>query len=81
MPDSVAAAAFAIAVAAGGACKHVKTTPLLTVSEGTEAMKKAATCGYQPALAHASKYAGHPGTEADTRDTNIRPERPPRPKP
>jgi uncharacterized protein with GYD domain len=48
MPDSVSAAAFSVAVAAGGACKTVKTTPLLTTAEGVEAMKKAATCGYKP---------------------------------
>jgi len=29
MPDQLAAASFAMAVAAGGACKTVKTTPLL----------------------------------------------------
>ena len=49
MPDSVSAAAFSMAVAAGGACKSVKTTPLLTSEEGVDAMKKAATCGYRPA--------------------------------
>jgi uncharacterized protein with GYD domain len=48
MPDSVSAAAFSMAVAAGGACKSVKTTPLLTTVEGIEAMKKAASCGYKP---------------------------------
>jgi uncharacterized protein with GYD domain len=48
MPDSVSAAAFSMAVAAGGACKNVKTTPLLTTTEGIEAMKKAAQCGYKP---------------------------------
>jgi uncharacterized protein with GYD domain len=48
MPDSVSAAAFSMAVAAGGACRAVRTTPLLSSSEGQEAMKKAATCGYQP---------------------------------
>jgi uncharacterized protein with GYD domain len=48
MPDSVSAAAFSMAVAAGGACKTVKTTPLLTTAEGIEAMKKAAQCGYKP---------------------------------
>ena len=48
MPDSVSAAAFSMAVAAGGACKDVKTTPLLTMAEGVEAMKKAAQCGYKP---------------------------------
>lgn len=48
MPDSVSAAAFSMAVAAGGACRGVRTTPLLSVVEGQEAMKRAATCGYQP---------------------------------
>jgi len=48
MPDSVSAAAFSMAVAAGGACRSLKTTPLLSATEGLEAMKKAATCGYQP---------------------------------
>lgn len=51
MPDNVSAAAFSIAISAGGACKHVKTTPLLKLEEGLEAMKKAATCGYKPATA------------------------------
>ena len=30
MPDNVSAAAFAAAIAAGGACKSIKTTPLLS---------------------------------------------------
>jgi uncharacterized protein with GYD domain len=47
MPDSVSAAAMALAVAAGGACKSVKTTPLLTVEEGVAALKKAASSGYK----------------------------------
>jgi uncharacterized protein with GYD domain len=47
LPDSVSAAALAIAVSAGGACKSVKTTPLLNVSEGLEALKKAASSGYR----------------------------------
>ena len=51
MPDTVAAAAFSLAVSAGGACKNVKTTPLLTVEEGVEAMKRASTCGYKAATA------------------------------
>lgn len=54
MPDSVSAAAFSMAVAAGGACKTVHTTPLLTTAEGIEAMKKAAQCGYKP-VQHASR--------------------------
>jgi uncharacterized protein with GYD domain len=48
MPDILSAAAFAMAISAGGACKAVKTTPLLTMNEGVEAMAKARTCGYQP---------------------------------
>ena len=49
MPDNVSAAAFALAGAGGGACKSVKTTPLLSADEGMAAMKKAATSGYKPA--------------------------------
>jgi len=48
MPDNVSAAAFAMAIAAGGACHHVKTTPLLSVEEGMTAMKKAGNSGYKP---------------------------------
>lgn len=42
LPDNVSAAAFAMIGAAGGALSAVKTTPLLTVEEGLQAMKKAA---------------------------------------
>ena len=48
LPDHVSAAAFAMAGAAGGALKAVKTTPLLTTQEGREAMAKAASSGYRP---------------------------------
>jgi uncharacterized protein with GYD domain len=48
MPDNVSAAAFAAAIAAGGSCKSVKTTPLLSPEEGVAAMKKAGSSGYQP---------------------------------
>jgi uncharacterized protein with GYD domain len=48
MPDNVSAAAFAAAIAAGGSCKSVKTTPLLSPEEGLAAMKKAGSSGYQP---------------------------------
>ena len=51
LPDNVSAAAFAMAVSAGGACRFIKTTPLMTVAEGIEAMKKAASCGYKSAVA------------------------------
>ncbi|MBI1896057.1 MAG: GYD domain-containing protein [Acidobacteria bacterium] len=48
VPGNVEAAAFSLAAAAGGACKAIKTTPLLTTAEGLEAMKRAAACGYKP---------------------------------
>lgn len=54
LPDSVSAAALAMAVSAGGACKNVKTTPLMTTAEGIDALKKAANCGYRPATAAAA---------------------------
>jgi uncharacterized protein with GYD domain len=47
-PDAISAAAFSLATSAGGALKAIKTTPLLTVEEGLEAMKKAAGAGYHP---------------------------------
>ena len=56
MPDNVNAAAIAIAFAAGGALKNVKTTPLLSAEEGVEAMRKAGTCGYRPATAAAGTH-------------------------
>jgi uncharacterized protein with GYD domain len=46
-PENIDAAAFAIAVSAGGACKAVKTTPLLSMEEGVEAMRKAQGLGYR----------------------------------
>ncbi|MDP9235878.1 MAG: GYD domain-containing protein [Chloroflexota bacterium] len=49
MPNNVSAAAFAIAAAAGGAVKEIKTTPLMTTSEGIEAMRQAASSKYRPA--------------------------------
>jgi uncharacterized protein with GYD domain len=48
LPDNIGAAAFSLAASAGGALKAVKTTPLLTVEEGLEALKKAAGAGYRP---------------------------------
>jgi hypothetical protein len=49
MSSNVDAGAIAIAFAAGGACKAVKTTPLLTIDEAVEAMHKAAGSEYHPA--------------------------------
>jgi uncharacterized protein with GYD domain len=51
MPDNVSAAAFALAIVAGGACTNVQTTPLLSIEEGLAAMKKAGSSGYKPATA------------------------------
>ena len=48
MPNNVSMAAFSLAGAAGGALKTVKTTPLLTIEEGLEAMRKASGTGYRP---------------------------------
>ena len=46
-PDNVSAAALAIAAAAGGAVKSIKTTPLMEATEGLEAVRKAASSGYR----------------------------------
>jgi uncharacterized protein with GYD domain len=48
MPSNVDAGALAMAFAGGGALKSVKTTPLLSIAEGVEALRKAGTAGYQP---------------------------------
>jgi uncharacterized protein with GYD domain len=48
LPNNVSAAALALAIAAGGALKSTKTTPLLTVAQGIQAMKKASSSGYTP---------------------------------
>ena len=47
MPTSVDAAAFSLAAAAGGAFRSIKTTPLLSMAEAIDAMKKAAKSGYK----------------------------------
>jgi hypothetical protein len=48
MPDNVNAAAFSIAAAAGGAVKSIKTTTLMSIEEGMEAVRKAGGAGYAP---------------------------------
>ena len=48
MPDHISAAAFALAASAGGAVKAIKTTPLLTIEDGIEAMRRGAGAGYRP---------------------------------
>src|SRR5512135_821623 len=47
LPDNVSAAALSIAISAGGAVKAVKTTPLMNVEEGMEALRKAGGVGYK----------------------------------
>ena len=47
-PDNVSAATVAVTWAAGGALKAAKTTPLMTIEEGLELLKRAAKAEYQP---------------------------------
>lgn len=42
MPSNEAAAAFSLAISAGGSVRAFKTTPLMTIEQGQEAMKMAA---------------------------------------
>jgi uncharacterized protein with GYD domain len=51
VPDIESMAAIALAVAAGGALKSGKTTPLMTGAQGVTALKKATTVAktYRPA--------------------------------
>lgn len=48
LPDAETAAAFALAVAAGGGVHNFKTIPLLTWAEGMNAFKKAGGVKYRP---------------------------------
>ena len=48
VPDNITAAALSLAAAAAGALKAIKTTPLMTMEEGMEAMRKAGGAGYRP---------------------------------
>jgi uncharacterized protein with GYD domain len=47
-PDNVSISALSLAVAAGGAVKSGKTTVLMSVEDGIEAMRKAGGTGYRP---------------------------------
>ena len=47
-PDNVSVAAASMAISAGGAAKAFKTTPLMTIDEGMQAMRKAGESKYQP---------------------------------
>ena len=48
MPNNVSAAALALAAAAGGSLRSIKTTPLLTIDQALAALKKASKSGYTP---------------------------------
>jgi uncharacterized protein with GYD domain len=48
LPDNVSAAAFSFAVSAGRAIKAIKTTPLMSIEDGVDALRKAGGAGYQP---------------------------------
>lgn len=48
LPDPVSAAAIALAAAAGGSLRAIKTTPLLNSDEALAAAKKASGSGYTP---------------------------------
>lgn len=52
MPDNVSVASMALAAAAGGSLKSVKTTPLMSIADGLSALKKAGTSGYTPIAAN-----------------------------
>jgi uncharacterized protein with GYD domain len=51
LPDNVSAAAFSMAVSAGGAISAIKTTPLMSIEDAVEAMSKAGASVYEPATA------------------------------
>lgn len=48
MPDNISAAAFSFAGSAGGAINAIKTTPLMSIEDGVEALRKVSGTGYQP---------------------------------
>ena len=47
-PNNVSAAALALAAAAGGSVKTIKTTPLLSINDALTAFRKANKSGYKP---------------------------------
>jgi uncharacterized protein with GYD domain len=59
-PDNVSAAAISLAFSAGGALKSCRTTPLMTVQEGMDAMRKGfrAYGVYKPPSAGSAAGAG-----------------------
>lgn len=59
-PGDEEAAAFSLAATAGGSVKSFKTTPLLSIDQGINAMRRAEEAGrnYRPAV---SRTAAHQG--------------------
>ena len=51
LPTNVSAAAFSMAVSAGGTIKAFQTTPLMSMDEAVSAMELAAESAYAPATA------------------------------
>ena len=51
LPTNVSAAAFSMAVSAGGTVKGFQTTPLMSMDEAVTAMQLAAESAYAPAFA------------------------------
>jgi uncharacterized protein with GYD domain len=47
-PDEVAMASISLAVISSGAMSTFRTTPLMTIEDGIEAMKRAGNVGYRP---------------------------------
>lgn len=48
LPDNVSATALSMAILAGGSIKISRTTPLMSLNDGMEAMEKASKLGYKP---------------------------------
>ncbi len=46
-PDNIAAAALSLAAAGGGALRAAKTTPLMTMDDTVEALKRAGKAAYK----------------------------------
>ena len=50
MPSNVNAAAISYAILSAGAARDLKVTPLMTMGEGMEAMRKASDARYKPPM-------------------------------
>ncbi|HEY1985008.1 MAG TPA: GYD domain-containing protein [Terracidiphilus sp.] len=51
VPDHTSALAASMVIGASGSFRNVKTTPLVALEDGVEAMKKAATVAYKAVVA------------------------------